>query len=528
MRRVRDLSLAPSRGGPTGREHYRTCRRGPNAPRAPGAVPDLRVARSTRTAAVWHRQAMSPGDSLDPGSRADRAASFEHGAAQYASTRPSYPDAAVDWLVPDGAHRVLDLAAGTGKLTERLVARGLDVVAVEPSDAMRDRLAETVPDAEALPDRRRPSRCRTRASTPCWSPRRGTGSLRCPAGDRARAAARRPARHRVERPGQLGGLGGPVHRDHPPGRHARAQLPGARALRAPLHDARAPHGAVGRPGHHVLAAPARRVAQLPPDPPAGAARGAAGRDRPARRDPPDLAGRTEVDLPTSPSAGAPTCVPTHRAQHERRSARDTTTGDDVRVAVRWLADRLAGQPVSAFDAQAGPVRWSCWTTTEHVVDDLLAYALQLAALPALAYVPLVGPKGEGEIAHVDRAAGTAGLVEALVGGGSCSRRSPRRGPRTRAPSTRTGSRTPTASRRWGSSRSSCTATTCSSGSRTHRARSPGLAARALARLFPDVETSPDEDPDAVLLWATGRGELPGRPRRTRWRWDATVRADAPG
>ena len=94
---------------------------------------------------------MSPGDSLDPGSRADRAASFEHGAAQYASTRPSYPDAAVDWLVPDGAHRVLDLAAGTGKLTERLVARGLDGVAVEPADAMRHRLAETGPDAEALP-----------------------------------------------------------------------------------------------------------------------------------------------------------------------------------------------------------------------------------------------------------------------------------------------------------------------------------------------------------------------------------------
>lgn len=44
-------------------------------------------------------------------------------------------------------------------------------------------------------------------------------------------------------------------------------------------------------------------------------------------------------------------------------ARGTITGDDVRVAVRWLADRLVDQPVSAFDAQAGPVRWSCWTTT---------------------------------------------------------------------------------------------------------------------------------------------------------------------
>lgn len=94
---------------------------------------------------------MSSGDSPDPGSRADRAASFEQGAAQYASTRPSYPDAAVDWLLPDGARRVLDLAAGTGKLTERLVAHGLDVVAVEPSDAMRARLAESVPGAQALP-----------------------------------------------------------------------------------------------------------------------------------------------------------------------------------------------------------------------------------------------------------------------------------------------------------------------------------------------------------------------------------------
>ena len=66
----------------------------------------------------------------DPGSRRDRAASFEHGAAQYASTRPSYPDAGVDWLLPERARRVLDLAAGTGKLTERLVDRGLEVVAV--------------------------------------------------------------------------------------------------------------------------------------------------------------------------------------------------------------------------------------------------------------------------------------------------------------------------------------------------------------------------------------------------------------
>ncbi|MCB7137909.1 class I SAM-dependent methyltransferase [Cellulosimicrobium marinum] len=87
----------------------------------------------------------------DPGSVHARAASFDHGARQYAATRPSYPDAAVDWLVPPGARTVLDLAAGTGKLTERLLARDLDVVAVEPSDAMRAELAVTAPGARALP-----------------------------------------------------------------------------------------------------------------------------------------------------------------------------------------------------------------------------------------------------------------------------------------------------------------------------------------------------------------------------------------
>src|SRR3954469_3677929 len=81
--------------------------------------------------------------------RDDRAASFERAADVYRATRPSYPDAAVRWSVPPDASDVLDLAAGTGKLTERLVALGLHVVAVEPSDAMRAELTETLPQVEA-------------------------------------------------------------------------------------------------------------------------------------------------------------------------------------------------------------------------------------------------------------------------------------------------------------------------------------------------------------------------------------------
>ncbi|HET6818510.1 MAG TPA: class I SAM-dependent methyltransferase [Mycobacteriales bacterium] len=76
-----------------------------------------------------------------------RGTSFGSAADAYAVGRPSYPAAAIDWILPGQARRVLDLAAGTGRLTERLVERGLDVIAVEPSDEMR---AHIPPAASAM------------------------------------------------------------------------------------------------------------------------------------------------------------------------------------------------------------------------------------------------------------------------------------------------------------------------------------------------------------------------------------------
>jgi predicted RNA methylase len=58
-------------------------------------------------------------------------------AARYALHRPSYPDDAVAWALeslPNSA-RILDLAAGTGKLTEVILRCGIpagSVLAVEP------------------------------------------------------------------------------------------------------------------------------------------------------------------------------------------------------------------------------------------------------------------------------------------------------------------------------------------------------------------------------------------------------------
>jgi len=85
----------------------------------------------------------------DPTSHADRAASFSTGADVYARVRPEYPDDAVDWLLPPDAARVLDLAAGTGLLTRSLVRRELEVVAVDASAPMLDRLRAALPSVDA-------------------------------------------------------------------------------------------------------------------------------------------------------------------------------------------------------------------------------------------------------------------------------------------------------------------------------------------------------------------------------------------
>ena len=83
-------------------------------------------------------------------SQRDRSLSFGSEAAAYERGRPSYPPEAIDWLLPPGARDVLDLGAGTGKLTTRLVERGLDVVAVDPIAEMLELLSSALPDTPAL------------------------------------------------------------------------------------------------------------------------------------------------------------------------------------------------------------------------------------------------------------------------------------------------------------------------------------------------------------------------------------------
>ena len=83
-------------------------------------------------------------------SRNSRAASFAGVADAYERSRPGYPDEAVRWLVGAEPCDVVDLGAGTGKLTRSLVALGHRVTAVEPLPQMLEHLRAAAPGVTAV------------------------------------------------------------------------------------------------------------------------------------------------------------------------------------------------------------------------------------------------------------------------------------------------------------------------------------------------------------------------------------------
>jgi ubiquinone/menaquinone biosynthesis C-methylase UbiE len=88
--------------------------------------------------------------------------SFGQHASAYSQYRPTYPIVAVRWaladLVQPGSDdlrglRILDLAAGTGKLTEALVALRADLLAVEPDPQMLAELNRRLPHVQSAQGR---------------------------------------------------------------------------------------------------------------------------------------------------------------------------------------------------------------------------------------------------------------------------------------------------------------------------------------------------------------------------------------
>lgn len=95
---------------------------------------------------------------MSTGDHADRArlgrVGFESGSDVYERARPGYPEDSIAYLMSTAGlipgSRVLDLAAGTGKLTRQLDAAGATCVAVEPSASMREVFGRMVPGAPLI------------------------------------------------------------------------------------------------------------------------------------------------------------------------------------------------------------------------------------------------------------------------------------------------------------------------------------------------------------------------------------------
>ena len=82
------------------------------------------------------------------------ALSFERVVADYERGRPEFPERAIGFLVDrlslNPGRTLLELGAGTGKLTRMLAPSGARIIAVEPLAAMREALSRNLPDVEVL------------------------------------------------------------------------------------------------------------------------------------------------------------------------------------------------------------------------------------------------------------------------------------------------------------------------------------------------------------------------------------------
>ncbi|MFE9450577.1 GNAT family N-acetyltransferase [Streptomyces sp. NPDC006739] len=186
-------------------------------------------------------------------------------------------------------------------------------------------------------------------------------------------------------------------------------------------------------------------------------------------------------------------------------------GDQVEEAVASCVAAL--RPAADRDwteVKASGLDWSVHTTALHIADDLVAYAANLAGGARDDYVPF-------EI-RLDDGTDNAGLLHVIEATGALLAAAVRTAPRE----ARAFHPYPFRSAdREGFAAMGIAEVLL----HTHDiARALGLAYEpseeladsVLAWLFPHVQPGPAPWP--TLLWATGRGELPGRARVTDWRW----------
>ena len=186
----------------------------------------------------------------------------------------------------------------------------------------------------------------------------------------------------------------------------------------------------------------------------------------------------------------------------------TSVGSEhVEAAVSEMTRVLLPHAAADWEVRAGTLEWSCWETAAHVANDLVKYAAQVAGGATASYLPLhlvVAPSPPREVLKVVAACGQllSGAVEHA-------------GPETLA-------------WHWGMSDAAGFAAMGVAETLIHTHditqglgvewRHPESLSQAVVdRLVPMPPPGRASD---VLLWATGRADLEGRPRISEWIWRA--------
>jgi hypothetical protein len=222
-----------------------------------------------------------------------------------------------------------------------------------------------------------------------------------------------------------------------------------------------------------------------------------------------------------PFGGEPSAVP--------ETARAPVAAADVEQAVRLAVGTLSGAVGVDWRVRAGELEWDCWETLEHTADGLFGYAAQLAPVrpPLDGFVPMRWqrdrPGGPPNVVFVDRAVGCAGLLQVLeTGGGLLAAMVTTVSPQVRAFHAY-GVADPEGFAAMGVVETLVHTHDVTAGLALPWDPPADLCDRALARLFP--EAPKDTDRWRTLLWATGRAELPTRPRRAFDRWHSAPLPD---
>lgn len=198
------------------------------------------------------------------------------------------------------------------------------------------------------------------------------------------------------------------------------------------------------------------------------------------------------------------------------------TAADVADTVRLTVATLGQARDADWEAMAGPLAWTCWETVEHIADNLFFHAAQLGpGNPATdRSVPFAWdrhrPGGPGLVIFADRAAGLDGLLRVVEACGAIMVAMVRTTPPGVHAYHDDGVLDTEGFAAITIGETLVHMNDVAAGLGFAWAPPVDLCDRVLGRFFPDAPT--DTDRWATLLWATGRGELAGRPRVTQWQW----------